>query len=90
MAVIRNSHARLQAVMTGRAGKLGPIESHARNVLAITRAIHKLTRRLATLRREQAAALVAWQVFVVGAARAAREAARAARRAATGQLDRRR
>lgn len=55
MAIRRNSHARLQAVITGRAGKLGPIESHERNVLAITRAIHKLTRRLATLRREAAA-----------------------------------
>lgn len=35
-------HARLSAVVTGRGKVVGAIEAHERNVLAITRSIHRL------------------------------------------------
>jgi hypothetical protein len=40
----RQSHPRIQATITGRAGpKARPVNDHERNVMAVTRAIHTLT-----------------------------------------------
>lgn len=51
----RQSHGRIQRVITGQANRPGPIESHERNVLAITRRIHTLERRRTTLKQQIAA-----------------------------------
>lgn len=48
----RQSHPRIQATITGNAGKATPIETHERNVLAITRAIHRLASRRKRLQTE--------------------------------------
>ena len=50
----RQSHSRIQAVMTGKQGRIGPQEAHERNVLAIGRAIYRMERQRLTLRRQLA------------------------------------
>ena len=49
---MRQSARRIQALMTGNQGKMGPAEAHERNVLAITRRIHTLTMKRAKLRQQ--------------------------------------
>jgi hypothetical protein len=50
----RQSHARIQSTITGQAGKLGAIEAHERNVIAITRRMHTLNAKIRTLSKQLA------------------------------------
>lgn len=46
----RQSHGRIQRTITGQRAPRGPVETHERNVLAITRRIHTLERKRRDLR----------------------------------------
>jgi hypothetical protein len=48
----RQSHGRIQAAITGQAKKAGPEETHERTVLAITRRIHWIDRKVRQITRE--------------------------------------
>lgn len=52
MKSFRGRTARLTAVVTGKAKTIGPIEAHERNVLAITRRIHRLLADRSMYRRK--------------------------------------
>lgn len=48
----RQSHPRIQATITGKGKTVGPVESHERNVLAISRRVVALEKAVKTLKRE--------------------------------------
>lgn len=48
----RQSHARIQGQITGKAREVGPIEAHERNVLAVSKRIVNLALKVRTLQRQ--------------------------------------